>query len=184
MLLIGAVIAAVVLTLLLYRAWGDVTAAEAARAAAERAEASAWEERDKAFAALAEKRRSEASLRDELALEKRRADEYFALIEGVVREATDARGLYQRMAVQHGNAQAIMMNQIASLGRQYLSLVDDYRKQVGRPPRLPDPIVDPIVKQVATEFREQHIGGTLEMPSTAAAAEVASATPAGAPPQS
>lgn len=88
---------------------------------------------------------------------RRRADEYFAKIEGCVREATEARQLMIRTGAEHGSAQAMMLAEIESLHMQYRALAAQYKASTGRPAARPEPRLDPAIRAVAAEFRDEHV---------------------------
>jgi hypothetical protein len=80
----------------------------------------------------------------------RRADEYFAKIEEVLKERDMWRALYNSQASGHQNAQNLMMQQITTL-------VNMYKKETKKVPRLP-PILDAVYQdwnaEHGTEARE------------------------------
>lgn len=76
--------------------------------------------------------------------EKKKAEEYFQKIEGVLKERDQWRELYNDQAAGHHNAQVRMLQTIASLVRQY-------RAKVGS-----DPQVDPLIGGVLEDWQLVH----------------------------
>lgn len=87
--------------------------------------------------------------------QKRRADEYFAKIEGIVQEANEARNGYIESAAQHGNAQSMMLREREQLILQYRGLAARFEKETKSP--APKPRINDAIEQVAADFRERHI---------------------------
>jgi hypothetical protein len=76
--------------------------------------------------------------------QKRRAEELFATIEGILKERDRWRELYNDQASGHDNAQALMMDTIHNLVRAYQTATGKY-------PRL-----DPIIETVRSEYVRSH----------------------------
>lgn len=93
----------------------------------------------------------------ETELARRRADEYFATIESVVKEATAAKQLYVRSGAEHGAAQSMMLREIDSLAGQYRVLATQYKTATGKAPPRPEPVLDRTLQVVAAEFRDEHV---------------------------
>lgn len=93
--------------------------------------------------------------RNETDLARRQRDEYFGLIEGVVREAAAAKELLVRQGASHGAAQAMMLREIESLATQYRALAAHYRTATGQPAPKPEPRLNPVIRQVADDFRSE-----------------------------
>ncbi len=101
-----------------------------------------------------EKVRTLAAARD---AEARKAHEYFARIDGIVKEADECRRLLVRTGAEHGNAQAMMLREIESLSIQYRTLARHYRDATKRPPPRPEPLLNTTLQVIADEFRDVHV---------------------------
>lgn len=82
--------------------------------------------------------------------EQRKAREYLAKIEEVIGERETWRTLYNDQASGHDNAQALMLQTISALARQY-------EKKTGERPRI-----DPIIERVREDWSLQHGPATRE----------------------
>ncbi len=100
--------------------------------------------------------------RNETELARRRADEYFALIEGTTREAAEAKTLLVRQGASHGAAQSMMMAEIESLALQYRQLAVQYRTATGQPAPRPEPRLNRSIQVVAAEFEMEYVRPAVE----------------------
>lgn len=108
-----------------------------------------------AVAAALEQAKTELNAqRAETERARKRADEYFATIEGTVNEANVARRAYLQCAVEHGAAQGMMMREIERLALAHTSLSRLYREKTGDTP--PELKIDPVIVRVAREFASSH----------------------------
>lgn len=112
---------------------------------------------------LAHQRAETELVRTDRDFQKRRADEYFAKIDGCVVEATECRKLLVHTGASHGAAQAMMLHEIESLAAQYRWLAEQYRQDVGR--GAPAPRLNLAIQEVAAEFREQYVTAHQNQPS-------------------
>lgn len=75
---------------------------------------------------------------------RRKAADYFALIEGTVAECKEWKKLYYLEAAMHGKAQQLLFSQLSSLTEQF-------RRATKR-----EPTVSPLVNQVLAAYSGQH----------------------------
>lgn len=101
---------------------------------------------DEALALAAQLTRDHDAMRESVERERRRAEEYLAIIEGVIAERDARMKLYYEQATEHGAAQALLLRQIESLVKQYQSVTS------GKMPRL-----NPAVEEVTREFTARHV---------------------------
>jgi biopolymer transport protein ExbB/TolQ len=108
---------------------------------------------DHAARFAAESREAADSLAEMAKTEKRRADEFFTIIEGVEKERDTWQKLYQTSSYQSGVAQAWLLRDLSASVRvandyaQRLRTLGEHVPQVGVDPRLTD---------VLAEFGETH----------------------------
>lgn len=86
------------------------------------------------------------AMRESVERERKRADEYFAIIDDAVAERDARMKLYYEQATEHGAAQAMLLRQLESLVRQYQHATN------GKMPKL-----NPAVEAVTREFRMNHV---------------------------
>jgi hypothetical protein len=102
----------------------------------------------------------------EAKLQKRRADEFFGIIEGVEKERDQWQALYRRSSQAAGGAQAWLIRDLTNAvqrGNAYAKLLHEKGVRV-------DPIaVDPALSKAIEEFAGQHVASP-EVPQTAALA--------------
>jgi hypothetical protein len=106
---------------------------------------------------LAAQREQTERARAERDTEARKAREYFARIDGIVKEADECRRLLVRTGAEHGNAQSMMLREIESLSIQYRTLARHYRDATKKAPPRPEPLLNSAIQFVASEFREAHV---------------------------
>lgn len=94
--------------------------------------------------------RDHDAMRESVEREKKRGDDYFATIEGVVAERDARMKMYYAQVTEHGAAQAMLLRQIESLMKQY------QRATNGKLPKL-----NPAVELVTKEFQANHVAPAL-----------------------
>lgn len=85
-----------------------------------------------------------SALLAELQQEKKKVAEYFATIEGVIKERENWRNLYNDQAAGHENAAALMLQTISNLSQLY-------HKKTGYLPQM-----DPMITQVLADWQLLH----------------------------
>lgn len=96
---------------------------------------------------------------------KRKAFEYFGLIEGVCAERDQWKRLYFQEAHMHGNAQQLLFSQLGSVVEQYRRIHPEHRL----------PKVSSAVETVLNEYAEHHPTKNPPAPALAAAPTVVEA---------
>lgn len=100
---------------------------------------------------------SQQLLERKLAEAERKGREYFDRIDGIVNEANGYRSLYITSSATHAAAQDMMLRERELLVKQYLVLAAQYKQATGKKPPREQPMVNSVVEQVASEFRETHV---------------------------
>jgi hypothetical protein len=86
------------------------------------------------------------AMRESVEKERKRAEDYFSVIEGVTAERDARMRLYYAQATEHGAAQAMLLRQLESLVKQF------QRATNGKMPKL-----NPAVELVTREFHMNHV---------------------------
>lgn len=138
--LVTWIVTVTVMGLVVYRLWRLLRSRDSHRAELERAEAAMTEaaERTSALGVVVDR------LREQVANEKRRANELFDRIEGVLRERDKWRDLYFEQATQHGAAQEMLFGELQAMANRL--------RKAGV-----DPTPNPRLQAVMAAYRDEHL---------------------------
>ena len=121
-------------------------------------------------ARIAELRSLIESIQAELSWHRRRADEYFELVQKMERQRDEWRELYKRDASGHQNAQYVLQDAVIFARTQLarvLTMLNAYRTAQGEPPitqPLPDPREAPVGMADKTKVENERVTALMNTP--------------------